>query len=117
EPPGLTQIWQAYIRTYDRLGNDGYIGRRLVSLLVEAGAAPRRNTWIFFGSCQGPPAFTDLAVNMIKILQGARETILAQSFLNAEYFDAGMAAVEAWRRRPDAALWFAICWAEGVRTG
>ena len=45
----------------------------------------------------------------------ARDTVLAQSFLNAEYFDAGMQAMEGWRHRPDAALWYAICWAEGVR--
>ena len=28
EPAGFMALWQAYIRTYDRLGNDPYIGRR-----------------------------------------------------------------------------------------
>src|SRR5437588_7610824 len=115
EPPGFRQMWQAYFRTYDRLGNDAYIGRRLVALLHEAGAAPRRNTWIFFGSCRGHAAFDALVANMVKILEGARDTVLGQGFLNAEYFDTGLAAVEAWRHRPDSALWYAICWAEGVR--
>ncbi|HEV3449099.1 MAG TPA: methyltransferase domain-containing protein [Gemmataceae bacterium] len=115
EPPGVRQVWEAYVRTYDRLGNDQFIGRRLVSLLHEAGAVPQRNTWIFFGGCQGHPAFTALALNMIKILEGARDTVLAQSFLNAEYFDAGIQALQAWRQRPEAALWYAISWAEGVR--
>src|SRR5262249_46226556 len=29
EPPGLRPLWQAYMRTYDRLGNDPIVGRRL----------------------------------------------------------------------------------------
>jgi hypothetical protein len=102
-------------RTYDRLGNDPYIGRRLAHLLYEAGAEPRRNSWIFFGSCSGNPNFAPLAQNMIEILRGARETILAQSFLDQAYLDQSLQALVDWRRRPDAALWYAICWAEGVR--
>jgi SAM-dependent methyltransferase len=115
EPPGFNLVWPAYIRTYDRLGNDAYVGRRLVALLHEAGAQPRRNTWIFFGSCAGHAAFEALALNMIRILEGARETILAQALLDRDYFDAAIAAMYAWMRRSDAALWFSICWAEGVR--
>ena len=40
EPPGFGRLWSAYLRTYDRLGNDPFVGVRLVSLLVEAGAVP-----------------------------------------------------------------------------
>src|SRR5262245_1028011 len=43
EPPGLGPIWHAYVRSYDRLGNDPYVGRRLVALLPGAGANPVRN--------------------------------------------------------------------------
>jgi ubiquinone/menaquinone biosynthesis C-methylase UbiE len=115
EPPGLGPIWHAYVRTYDRLGNDPFVGRRLVALLHEAGAQPVRNTWVFFGSCAGHPAFTGYVVNLVKILNGARETILAQQLLDRELFDQGLAALQAWGRRPDAAFWYAIAWAEGVR--
>jgi SAM-dependent methyltransferase len=114
EPPGLWAIWQAYIRTYDRLGNDPYVGRRLVSLLHAAGAAPRRNTWIFFGSCAGSPTFEGISENLVVILEGARDTILAGSLLDPQVFDDGVGALKAWSRRPDAAFWFAICWAEGL---
>jgi SAM-dependent methyltransferase len=115
EPAGFATIWQAYVRTYDRLGNDPYIGRRLVALLHEAGAVPRRNTWIFFGGCFGQPAFEALVHNMLGILEGVRATLLAQALVDAEAFDTGMAALRTWMHRPDAALWFSICWAEGVR--
>ncbi len=115
EPPGLGEIWRAYVRSYDRLGNDPYVGRRLVELLHEAGAKPVRNTWIFFGSCAGNATFDALVTNLIEILKGARETILAQSLLDREVFDQGMASLRAWAGRPDAAFWYAISWAEGVR--
>jgi hypothetical protein len=29
EPPGLLAVWRAFVRTYDRNGNDPYVGRRL----------------------------------------------------------------------------------------
>src|SRR3984893_16742450 len=43
EPAGFTALWRAFQRSYDRLGCDPYVGRRLVSLLHEAGAAPVRS--------------------------------------------------------------------------
>lgn len=46
EPPGVMSLWQAYVRTYDHLGNDPFVGRRLVSLLHSAGATGFRNTWV-----------------------------------------------------------------------
>src|SRR5262249_7752545 len=57
EPPGFMTVWRAYERTYDRIGCDPYIGRRLVSLLHEAGARPVRSTQINFGACAGDPNF------------------------------------------------------------
>jgi SAM-dependent methyltransferase len=115
EPPGFSAVWEAYIRTYDRLGNDPYIGRQLVALLHEAGARPQRNTWIFFGSCAGHDSFDALAQNLITILEGARDTLLVQALLKKEYFETGLQELRKWTLRPDAALWYAICWAEGIR--
>ncbi len=72
EPPGVSSIWQAYIRSYDRLGNDPYVGRRLVAILHQAGACRLRNDWVFFGGCAGSSVFADTIENLGKILQGAR---------------------------------------------
>jgi ubiquinone/menaquinone biosynthesis C-methylase UbiE len=116
EPPGLAMVWQAYMRTYDRLGNDPYIGRRLVSLLHQAGARPVRNHWLFFGSCAGYASLEPLAENLIHILEGARETVLAQALVESSYYDATLAALRPWMQRADAAMWYPVCWAEGTRT-
>jgi len=115
EPPGLLPVWNAYIRSYDRLGNDPCVGRRLVWLLHAAGAVPTRNNWIFFGSCAGSPAFPDVVQNLEKILVGARSLILATAHIEEAFFDEAVAALRAWSTRPDAALWFAMSWAEGAR--
>ncbi len=115
EPPGFAVLWRAYERTYDRIGCDPYIGRRLVSLLHEAGAQPVRNTMIFFGGCAGEPSFPGLIANMSGILAGAREAIVGRGLLGEAEFNDGLEALGAWAVRPDAAFWYGIFWAEGVR--
>jgi ubiquinone/menaquinone biosynthesis C-methylase UbiE len=115
EPVGFWQLWQAYIRTYDRLGNDPYIGRRLVYLLHEAGAKPSRNNWLFFGTCSGHVTFQPLVSNLITILVVARDAILSQSLLDRTVLDQALAALKEWGQRPDAAFWYAISWAEAIR--
>lgn len=115
EPPGAMALWKAYTRTYDRLGNDPYVGHRLVSLLHEAGTIPVRNTWIFFGSCGSHPNFPLYVENMIGLFEGARELILGAGFLDRAGYDAGINSLRAWMKRPDAAIWFAISWAEGKK--
>lgn len=111
--PALERLWRAYLETYSRAGNDPFVGRRLVELLVAAGARPRRNDWIFFGSCAGAADFPMVIANLAGILSGVRESI-AQGLSERE-IDAGLDELERWRRREDAALWFALCWAEGER--
>jgi SAM-dependent methyltransferase len=115
EPPGINDLWNAYIRTYDRIGNDPYVGRRLVSLLHQAGAAPRRNTWIFFGGCAGMEIFDVLTANMAGVVRSAKDAIVGMSLFDRAAFERVMEEYEKWSRRPDAAIWFAVAWAEGAR--
>jgi SAM-dependent methyltransferase len=114
EPAGFAALWQAYIESYRGLGNDPFVGRRLVSLLVEAGVQPTRNTWIFFGTCAGQKNFDDLAENLIGILSGARACLLEQGLVSDQLFDEGMKNLREWKTRADSALWYAICYAEGI---
>jgi ubiquinone/menaquinone biosynthesis C-methylase UbiE len=114
EPPGLAEVWKAYMRTYDRAKNDPLVGRRLVQLLHEAGARPRRCTWIFFGACAGHPDFELYVENLAIILEGAREGIIATGTRQDDLLSA-LATLREWKRRPEAAFWFAMSWAEGVR--
>jgi SAM-dependent methyltransferase len=116
EPPGFGSLWQAYIRSFDRAGNDPYIGHRLVSLLWQAGCMPVRNTWCFFGSCAGEKdAFSAYVENLIGVLTGVKDFLAQQSLFDDEAFEAAIVAIRDWSRRPDAAIWYAIAWAEGRR--
>jgi len=115
EPSGLTELWRAYIESYARNGNDPYVGRRLVELLHQAGARPARNAWLFFGSCAGDERLDLFVRNLAGVLEGARADILETGRVDSARFDQAIAAIHAWGERPDAAIWFARCWAEGVR--
>ncbi|MGH8865429.1 MAG: methyltransferase domain-containing protein [Blastocatellia bacterium] len=116
EPPGFAALWQAYQRGFEHLGNDPVIGRRLVSLLVEAGADPVRNTFVFFGSCAGEPHFGHYVENLIGVVNGARATVVDAGLLDGASFDAAIAALHEWSRGAAATLWYAVSWAEGRRT-
>ena len=115
EPPGFPELWNAYIRTYDRIGNDPYVGRRLVQLLHQAGARPVRNTWIWFGGCAGMEYFDVLAANMAGVVRTARDAMIEMNLVERDTFDAVMEHYERWAKRPDAALWFSVAWAEGAK--
>jgi hypothetical protein len=115
EPPGLMNAWGAYMRTYDRLRTDPYVGRRLVQLLHQAGARPVRITGVFFGSCSGHATFPAFVENLALILEGAREAILATGQLETAELEEAVAALRHWGKRPDAAFWFSMPWAEGVK--
>jgi ubiquinone/menaquinone biosynthesis C-methylase UbiE len=87
------RLWRAYYETYTAAGNDPHVGRKLTALLHGAGATPAANTWIFYGSCAGDPDFS----------------------VDAASIDGGLASLKTWCRRPDAAFWYCMCRAEGLR--
>ena len=114
EPPGFDRVWGAYIDSYRRAGNDPSIGKRLVELLHQAGARPRRSTLIYFGACSGEPVFPAIASNLIGVLRGAKTALLATGIAEAAISDC-LEAIREWGTRPDAVKWYAMAWAEGVR--
>jgi hypothetical protein len=114
EPPRVAHAWRAYVRSYDRHGNDPIVGRRLVSLLHQAGARPVRSTVVFFGACAGEATFPAFVANLAGVLRGARAAILATGEMDGADLDAALAELERWGARPDAAIWFYLAWAEGA---
>ncbi len=115
EPPGVPAAWEAFVRGYDRLGNDPFVGRRLPALLHAAGAAPRRITWVFFGACAGDPSFPAFVANLSANLAGARAAVAATGMVDGDALDRATDELARFAERPDAAIWYAMAWAEGVR--
>jgi SAM-dependent methyltransferase len=115
ELPRVDEVWRAYLKTYSHFGNDEFIGRKLVSLLHEAGATPVRNTIVFFGSCAGHESWTIAMDNLVGVLQGASETIVRIGAATSNSIAHAIEDLRQWSRLPQAALWYGICWAEGRR--
>jgi SAM-dependent methyltransferase len=113
EPPGFDLLWRTYMRTYDRIGCDPYVGRRLVSLLHEAGLQPRRCTYLFFGACSAEASWSGFIDNLLGLFAGAREAIT--SLVTADELDLALKSLREWAARPDAAFWYAVSYAEGVK--
>ena len=80
-----------------------------------AGLVPRRIAQLPLGACSGDPAFAAYVANLGAIFDGARDAILATGGVSAAAFDDAQAALRAFGERPDAAFWYTIRWAEGVK--
>ena len=74
-----------------------------------------RNSSIFFGSCAGQELFDAAVDNLIGVLEGARERVIAVEGCGEEAFARAVEGLREWRRLDDAALWYAADWAEGSR--
>lgn len=115
EPAGFAALWQSYIRSYDRLGNDPFVGRRMVSMLYHCGLRSIRNGVVFFGDSGESPDFPGFAANLIGILEGAGEVLIKESLFTEPGYEEAMNQLRTWAHRPDAAMWYTIYWASGVK--
>ena len=113
--PRFEAVWRAYERSYDASGRDPRIGRKLVTLLADAGASPVRSDWPFFGACAGSDTFETIIANCRAIIVLARPTILELGKIPADDFDAGLREYDTWSKRADASYWYCTFWAQGVR--
>lgn len=115
ELPAFDALWHVYWNSYRILGNDPVVGRKLVALLHKAGLVPRRNHWLFFGSCAGAPDWREVIDNLVGVVRTARVQMQQASSISPQEQESALAALIAWSEQPDAALWYPICWAEGLR--
>lgn len=114
EQSEVLHLWRAYVQTYRLLGNDPYVGRKLIVLLHQAGARPAKAASVFFGGCAGSAALGALVDNFVGLFTGATEHLTNSGLLDRSTIDAGIRAFDEWRTRPDAVLWYTFNWAEGT---
>jgi SAM-dependent methyltransferase len=115
DTPHFERLWRAYCEQYSLRGMDPWIGRRLTGLLHGAGLRPSRAHVLFFGACAGMELFPTVMGNMIGVVAGAGPDILRAGTLCQDELRVGLEEVRAWSQRPDAALWYAVPLAVGVR--
>lgn len=116
DPAGFSTLWTAYMRSYDRLGNDPYIGRRLVSLMYDSGLREIRNDVVFFGDCAGSATFKSYVANLIGVIESARKVMTEGNLISTSVMDESLQHLRAWSELPFAALWYQIYWAVGFKT-
>jgi SAM-dependent methyltransferase len=117
EAPRFLRLWRAYCEVYTLRGLDPSIGRRLVALLHAAGARPVRTDTIHFGACAGMPEFEPALDNLLGVVAGASEAVATSGCLAEPSIRAGLAELDVWRERGDAALWYALPFAAGTKPG
>lgn len=113
-PPGFIELWTAYEKTYEVHGNDPHVGRKLVYLLRESGLKPAKNGFVFFGSCAGNPQFSKFVTNLVEVIAGAKELLL-NHLLDAEAYDRAITGLSRWALRDDAAIWYPLYYAVGLK--
>lgn len=109
EPCKFLEVWKSYTASYETIGCDPYIGRKLPRLLHKAGALPVRAGAVFFGGCKGEERFEALCDNMIGLIVGA------DIALDADQVKEGVKDFSAWRECSYANMVFMAPWAEGKR--
>ncbi len=117
DPGGMSELWSDYATQYERLGSDPNVGRKLVSLLVDAGAQPTRTAMIYYGACAGEENFEAVAVNLADVVGSARKTVVEGTDWTEESFQEAIDRYMAWTQLPDASIWYSLPCAIGSRIG
>jgi len=115
EAPRFARLWRAYCEQYALRGLDANIGRRLAALLQSAGARPVRTDVVFFGACAGMPESGPAFDNLDGVVASAATEIAASGSLAEASIRAGLSELREWKKRPDAALWYAVPFAAGTK--
>ena len=115
EVPCFDAAWNAYRAAFDAAGNDSIVGRRLVALLHEAGAVDLHARVLSFAVASGEPAFRAAVARLRAILAEWRVPIFATRLVDAGELDHALRGLEVFAGSPGAAIWYALCHAEGRR--
>jgi hypothetical protein len=109
----VAPAWEAYWRSYGRLGCDPLVGRRLPALLHQAGAPAVRVATVFYGACAGTKLFEPVVDNLRAVMAGAAEGLHEAGLLPREVMREALAALDVWRRDPVACVWYSLPFVEG----
>jgi ubiquinone/menaquinone biosynthesis C-methylase UbiE len=115
EPEGYDALRRSYIRWCETQGFNPFIGRRLVELLQNASASPKRSASLSVSSCAGSPSFRPLLRIVVESFQSAGKSMMQSGAIGQDAFETGMRGLRSWNDHPAAALWYTTCWAEGRR--
>jgi SAM-dependent methyltransferase len=113
--PAFDEAWAAFGALQRELGGDGEIGRRLYSLLHDAGFADVELSFQPEAHWHGSPAFGAWVTNIIGNVESAREALIHSGRCPRALLDAAVAELAALIATPAASAGFTWNRARGVR--
>ncbi len=117
DPGGMDELWQDYALTYEAIGCDPWIGRKLAGLLVEAGARIVRTDQIHYGASHGEPCFDGIVTNLIDVVRTARSELTRSGQWTDARLEDVLDRFRSWSRRAGATVWYALPFVEARRSG
>lgn len=115
EPAGFKELWTAYMDSYVEVGNDPYIGRKMPKLLHDQGFSQIFNDVVFFGDCFGTETFPLFVANLAEVISTSKEILLKADLISERAYTAAINNIYAWANDPQAAMWYTIAFASGVK--
>lgn len=109
EPEGFQQLWTAYVESYVEVGNDPFIGRKLPTLLLNAGFTDVRNDMVFFGDVAGSPTFEIFIKNLSDVISTAQSLMMENNLISQTAYDTAMEALITWAKLPNATALYPLC--------
>ena len=113
--PAVDELWRALVHSASDRDRDPFVGRKLGSMMHLAGLENPRIGCLFGGGNAGSDGWRFVTENIVDILRAGRASILQSTAITGELFDEVIESLEHWTNRPEASLWYPICWAEGTR--
>ena len=111
----LQMAWQAYWESYRLLGMDPLIGRKLGSLLYEAGIRNIRIDSVFYGAHFGEELFDPVVNNLIGVMAGAVDLLSEHDLMSRDEMKSAVSAIHKWRKQESASLWYSLPLAAGIK--
>lgn len=114
-PDGFQELWTAYTDAFIEIGCDPFIGRKLHKLLLDQGFEHVYIDTVFFGDCAGNETFSSFSRNLIEVIGTARNVMLENNLITGQAYDAAIGALQAWSDKREAAIWYPLCIASGIK--
>lgn len=111
----VASLWYKYWNSYQVLGCDPLIGRRVPELFGNAGLEVVEVNTLFFGATKGEPLFELVVDNLVRVMNSARELMVKHSLATESDFDHASESISNWRDLKNATVWYSLPYTVGMR--
>ncbi len=111
----LESLWTTYWKSYQDIGCDPLVGRKLAELLKSAGAEILSTGSIHYGASKDEPLFDLVVDNLIGVIAGTADSLIAAGKIAKLEYENSLSAIGSWREIDSATVWYSLPFAIGVK--